>query len=405
MFRIAVVACALAACGAARPRPSWPDAPVELRDDSDREAAIDHLWVMPLGAERDRARAAIVAATAARIADAIADERVLDAAGLLDQLTWLWQSDPQTIGRGLAPQLELIKRLRAVFAKAGALEPAAQTLILMVELEPARRDAYLAELDEILEFADDLHVAEHGADAKRAQPIVLLGPTALALPLPWLVDRYVKLLVDRQVAVAAVLDKAGAATVATVRAHRDVVSTARRIANVLARGGRVAEIAKTITPIKGIGFDRELLARAEALVDQPSVDAYGELAAALRVDDHAADPAASLAISLAGLARYPNDPNLLASAGTDARALGRTDQAIAFYEASLRGADEVDSTIALRLGKLYGERIARLASSGRPGAANDAWRDVLKFTAAAGRSHPNVVWQQAAASSRTATTR
>jgi tetratricopeptide (TPR) repeat protein len=397
MFRIALVAVALVACGARAVHPSWPDAPIELRDDSDREAAIDHLWIMPAGIERDRARAAIAAATAARIGDAITDERVLDAAALLDQLTWMWQSDPDAIGRGLAIHVELIKRLRAMFAKAGALEPATQTLILLSELEPARRAAYLAELDEILAFADDLHVTEHGEMAKRAQPIALLGPTALALPLPWLVDRYVTLLVERQAAVAEVLDKAGAASVATIRAHRDVVSSAHRIANILARAGRLLEIRGKISAIKGIGYDRELLAHADAVVDQPSADAYGELAATLRLDEHAADPAAALAVAVAGLARYPNDPNLQASAGTDARSLGRLDQAITFYESSLRGADEVDSTIALRLGKLYGERIARLASSGRPGAANDAWHDVIKFTASAAKSHPNVVWQQAAA--------
>ena len=60
------------ACGAApRNKPSWPDAPIELRDDTDRDAAIDLLWVTPSGAARDRLRTEIADATAKRLADAL----------------------------------------------------------------------------------------------------------------------------------------------------------------------------------------------------------------------------------------------------------------------------------------------------------------------------------------------
>ena len=67
MIRVVVFAF-LVACGAGnKPAPKWPDAPVQLRDDADRDAAIDKLWVLPNGAERDRARAQIAAALASRI--------------------------------------------------------------------------------------------------------------------------------------------------------------------------------------------------------------------------------------------------------------------------------------------------------------------------------------------------
>ena len=400
--RIAAVVLLVAAtaCGA-RPgnKVAWPDAPLELRDDTDRGAAMDRLWVMPLGAERDRTRAAIAAAITRRIGDAVQDDRPFVAAVLLDELTGMWQSDPTAIGSGLAPHVALMHQLRALFAKTGALEPAVQTLIVLAELEPQQRTVHLGEVDEILAFADDLAIAENGAQAVRAQPIALLQPTALALPLPWLVDRYVGLLVDRQVAVSTVLDaKDAGATMELVRAHHDILSTARRIANVLARANRPSEIHRQLARLKGgIGSNREVAARAEILAEHPTADAYSELASELRADEHAPDPGAALALCLAGLEKYPGDPGLLVSAGGDARALERVDQAIVMYEDALRGSVEIDTALALRLGKLYGDRIGRLASSGRPTAANTAWRGVVQFTAAAAKQHPNVVWQQAAA--------
>lgn len=404
------------ACGAApRNKPSWPDAPIELRDDTDRDAAIDLLWVTPVGAARDRLRTEIADATAKRLADAVAEDRPFVAAQLLDQLTGLYTSDPKAVA-ALTRHAPLIKDLRKMFAKSGALEPAAQTLILLAEIEPAHRVAVLAELEEILGFADDLAIAENGEDAIRSQPIALLQPTVLQLPLPWLVDKYVKLVVDRQVAVASVLERyqkspppctpgdpgcptASGVTLALVRAHHDILATAHRIANVLARAGRGPEIHRHLVNLKGIGTERELAARAEVLAEHPTAESYGELASTLRADEHAPDPGAALALCLAGIAidpRNPSNAGLLGAAGGDANALDRVDQAIALYEASLAGS-ELDAQIVLRLGKLYGSRIARLASSGRPAAANAAWTAAIKFTARAAKQHPSEVWQQAAA--------
>ncbi len=426
---LALAAAAAAGCrGAAPPlRIDWPDAPVQLLDEGDRDAAIDRLWVMPPGAERDRARARIAGAIARRIADAIDGDRpddptglrpaprakpagspprdsltLVDAAALLDQLASLWHDDAAAIGPGLAAHAPLLQRLRALFARTGALEPALRALVVLVEVEPARRAAHLAELEEILEFAELLAAAEHGEEGRRAQPIALLQPIAVALPLPWLVDRYVGLLVDRQVAVATVLATKGA-SLSLVRAQADILSTSRRIAIALARAGRAAEIHRTLARLQpGIGAttegrDRELRIAAELVAEQPTPDAYVELASRLRTDDRAPSPAAALAVALAGLARHPGDPRLLASAAGDARELGRIEQAIELYEGALRGAPEVDPALALRLGKLYGDRIARLARNGRPRAAEGAWRDAVRFTDDVARGRPHAVWQQTAA--------
>lgn len=387
----------------ARPRIAWPDAPVALRDDTDREQAVDALWAMPPGPARDRQRAEIAQAIARRIVDALEEDHPFVAAALLDDLTELWQAEPQAIGRGLAPHAELIGRLRAVFAKSGALEPTVQTLVLLAELDPRRRTAHLAELDEVLAFADELAVADNGSDAIRAQPIALLSPTALALPLPWLVDRYVRLSSERQRVISALIDRHGA-SMQLVRAHHDVLSSSRRIAYALARAGRADEIHRHLAGLKGIGVDRQVVTRAEIVAEQPTPDAYLELAKILRNEERReaspgdlADATAALGVLVAGLVRFPGDVELLSAAGSDARALGRTEQAIAFYEAALRGSDEIDVTLALRLGRLYGDRIARLAQGGRPRAAHEAWRGVLAFTSRGARQNPHSVWQQTAA--------
>ena len=376
---------------------TWPDVTLELRDDGDREQATDQLWVMAPGPARDGARDRIAAAISKRITDAIDDDQPFVAAALLDQLTSLWQRDPETVGRGLAHYTRLLRDLAAVFSKSGALEPAAQIQVLLAEAEPAQRAAHLAELDEVLGFADELAVSENGPNATRAQPLALLQPTVMSLPLPWLVDRYVALAVARQTAVAALLDQQGA-SMQLVRAHRDLLSTSRRIAAALARGHRPGEIHRQLVKLVGsYGTDRALMARAEIVADQPTPDAFVKLASTLAVDDAAPDPGAALAVCMVGLTRFPGNLALLVAAGGHARAIDQTDQAIALYERALYDSEEVDAVVALRLGKLYGDRIQRLAAGGRPAAAQAAWQRALLFTDHAARRHPDAVWPQAAA--------
>jgi tetratricopeptide (TPR) repeat protein len=395
----ALAALALApGCGApARFVPAWPDTPRELRDDGDREQATDGLWAMPAGAARDRARAPIAAAIAARIRDAIDDGEPLVAAGLLDQLIGLWQADPFAVGPGVAPHAAVVRELRAAFARSGALAATAQATILLAEIEPAERASHLAVLDEVIDFADDLAVAEHGPEAIRSQPLAVLQPAALSLPLGWLVDRYVALLVDRQRAVAALLAARGA-SMQLIRAHHDFLSSARRIANALARAGRPGEIHRQLARLAGdYGADRELTIRAEVVADQPTAAAYARLAAALLGDDPAADPTAALAVCQAGLARFPDDPGLLAAGGGAARALGRIDQAISHYERALHAPGEVDPAVALQLGKLYADRIHRLAAGGRPSAAHAAWHAAHALTTARASRRPHAVWREVSA--------
>jgi hypothetical protein len=393
-----------AACGpAAKQQPTFPDAPIQLRDDSDRDQAIDQLWVMPQGAARDGIRSKIARAIAVRIGDALSEDKPLVAETLLFQLASLWQLDPQTVAGGLAEHVEIIRQLRATFAKSGSIEPTIATLVLLSELEPARKTDHLTELDEVLHFADELEAAENGPEAQRAQPIKLLQPTVLALPLPWLVDRYVGLLVERQRVISTLITQQGA-SIQLVRAHHDILATSQRIAIVLARAGRPHEIYRQLADIKGLGQNRELTIRAEIVADQPTAAAFAELADAIRNDKDNPDPGASLMVCISGLQRYPTDATLLAAAAGDAAELGRVDQPIELYEAAIKASGgTVESALALRLGKLYAERIARLAFGGRPGAAQREWRELDSYTRkASGSKATQQVWSVVAAGAETA---
>ena len=364
---------------------------------------------MPPGPPREAVRANIAEALARRLTDELDEDHPFVAQQLLAQLAELWQDEPTALATGLAGQAPLLQRLRATFAKSGASEPTIAVLVMLAEVEPAHRAEHLAEVDEILAFADDLAVADNGAFAARAQPIALLQPTVLALPLPWLVDRYVTMLVDRQRAVADILDKGGA-TVEIVRAHHDVAATGHRIGIALARAGRANEINAALGRLApGIGnADRELRTRAEIVAGQPTAESYIELARSLRDLEHqneasaAPDPDAALAVCLTGLVRFPKDPDLLAAAAEHAQALGRIDQPIALYEAALKKTHDADAAGALRLGKLYAEEIGRLALGGRPEAATAAWRDLDRSTRATVKAHPQPAWAEALAGAETA---
>lgn len=391
----AAILVAMLGCGHATHAPAhFPDAPLQLGDDSDRDQAIDSLWVLPPGAERDRLRTTLADALLRRIASAQAEDQPIVVENLVFELTALWQQDPQAVGVGLAPQLAQLRDLRAAFAKSGALEPTLCTLALLAEVDGAHRNEHLDEIDDILKFAAE--AADDDTEMSHPPPSALLQPTVLALPAPWLVDRYIVLLEQQQQAIDARFAKDKSFQI--VGAAHEVLETGRRIASALARANRIAEIAPHVTALKGLGEDRALRLRAEAVATSPSPESYGELAKLLRSEDHQApDQAAALAVALAGVAKFPHDAGLKELAAESAAALGRIEQPIALYEAAVQDQPQVDQQTALRLGKLYSQRIARFAFGGRPAAALTAWNEVIDKPRA---SSPQ--WAQVAALAETA---
>ncbi|MCX5740864.1 MAG: hypothetical protein NT062_00020, partial [Proteobacteria bacterium] len=328
---------------------AWPDAPADMRDEVDRDQAIDAMWATPLGDGRSRARQRIVLGAASKIGEALDEAQPDLALERLEQLVSLWSEDPQAIGPDLAAVAPLLRQMRARFARSGSLAAVTLVLAVLAEIDPPKRAAYRAEIDEVAAFADEIAIADGGEQARHGQPILLLQPTALVLPLPWIVDRYVALLETRQLTITNVIAAHGA-SVNIIRSHPDLLRTHRRIANVLARAGRAREISQHLQRIKGIGADRDLATRAEVLADQPTAAAYVALAEALRSEPRdpddprtgrAPDHAAALATCQTALATFPTDPTLLTTAASAARALGRIDQPIALYGSSLLAADEV----------------------------------------------------------------
>ncbi|MEO8550405.1 MAG: hypothetical protein ABI678_10540 [Kofleriaceae bacterium] len=369
LFVVGTLACGH---GAAR-APQFPDAPLQLGDDSDREQAIDALWVMEPGAKRDAARGWLADALLHRIATARAEDQQLVVESLVFQLTSLWQQDPRAVGPALAPHLQELRELRAAFARSGALEATLCTLALLAEVDAPHREQHLDESDEILKFAAE--AADDDTQISHPPPSLLLQPTVLALPLPWLVDRYIVLLEQQQQLIDARFARDKSFQI--VGAAHEVLQTGRRIASALARANRIVEIAPHVAGLKGLGEDRQLRERAQAVAQQPSPETYGELARVLRTEEHQApDQAAALAIALAGTAKFPHDATLPALAAEAAAALGRVEQPIALYELAIARGAQLDQPTALRLGKLYSARIARLAFGGRPAAATTAWNDL-----------------------------
>jgi tetratricopeptide (TPR) repeat protein len=369
------LAAALTAC-AGQARPAAPDfgpvvdAPYQLADDLDRAELRDRLWALPAGAERTALRQELTAAHVARAQEHVARGRWhLVHEALLD-LAGLYQGESAALGPALAPHRDALARIAGTLRRSGADAEIVTALVLAHAAAAGDPAGDRAELDEVLAFLDELGMAEHGEVGRHARSLPALEPVVKRCAPPWLVDLYVERVVARQRLVSDRLNRDGA-SFALVAAHRDVLTAARAVAGALARDGRAAAIAAAIRPIDGIGEDESITVRAAAIADGGSARDWTQLARVLRSDgkDGPADDAeAALAVSLAGLVRFPDDATLLAAAADHAAAQGRLQQPIALLERARRVAP-ADAELADRLADLYRERLAQLAFGGRPRAA------------------------------------
>ena len=267
-----------------------------------------------------------------------------------------------------------------MFAKSGALEPA------VADAGPARRGRAGAARGRTSPSSTRSSRSPTSSRSPRtapmrgrAQPIELLQPTALALPLPWLVDRYVGLLAERQRVISRLIDQ---------RRARRCSSCARTTTSCRPRGGSrtcsrapagPARSIATSPACRGIGLDRELAARAEIVAENPTAEAYVELAerAARPTSTPRTRPPRSRSASPGSRGPRRAEP---ARRGRRRRARARPDRS---GDRALRGgadATPARSTPRSRCGSASstasGSRGSRAAAG--PRAASEAWRDVLR---------------------------
>jgi tetratricopeptide (TPR) repeat protein len=393
---LVVALATLAACPRPPVHPSGPgsgplvDAPYDLDDEVDFDTVRDRFWAMAPGPDRDAVRARLTGVLAGRTS-AHLDGHHLDRAHRdLLQLAQLYASDPGAIGKALAPHLAVLARFHKAVARAGKDRDTATALVLLDAADPGHEARYKAELVEVLAFVDDLAAAEHGEVARDAAPIATLAPIAHTLGVRWLVDQYVSMVVARQQKVVDLLDHQQD-SYDLVAAHRDVVTAARDVAEVLARAGRASEIAAAVAPIHKLGADKDISAHARAIAAGGTPADWARLARTLRGAGAGGDPTAALAACRTGLARFPDDPTLLAAAAAAAASVGRVEQPIRLYEAA-RAHAPADPQLAHHLVPLYRERLAGLAESGRPLAARAELDRLERFFADATRRFGAGAW-------------
>jgi len=381
------VAVVVAACHPqprAGSRPDGADVGYSLDSDLDRAEERDRFAALPLDdAERPRLRATIAAAVARRLDDELARDRLRRAQSYASELISLWRDDPTHLAAEGAALVPTLVRARDKFSRAGVDDAAILVLVALAELDPPHRAAWVGEIDEVLEFTDELARAQGGDDAVRARSIPALGPVVAALPVPWLVDRYVELVTARQTAVNDLLVKNGA-TIELVQAHHDVLDASNQIAGALARAGRIDELADRIPRLTGLGVERPLQVAAAAVAGRPAQPQPWRILAGLlregRRDDSTDDDdaAAAYAVCTAGLAVIPRDPVLLACAAEHAAADGRPQLATRLLEQDFAdGAEDADA--AGQLAGLYRDRIGQLGFAGRLAAARQTRTRLTKF--------------------------
>ncbi len=358
----------------ATPRLPLADAPYELADDLDFAERTDDLWARPPGAERTALRAQLATVLGDRLDVALTSGRIDRASAVLGEVADLWRGEPAALTElaavpGWPARLD---RARAAFARSGADRDVALDLILRRGADPTRADRDRAELEEILEFADDVTQARVGALGIGSGALLVLAPIVERGLASELTDRYVELAINRANLADAAVSGSSATPASASAVLRPALGASRDIAIALAMDHRADRISTSLVGLRGLGRDRKLedIARAVSAADGAAVH-WAELARAVRATDGGDDDAktlAALSICLDGLVRFPDDATLLACAGTTAADVPRVAQPIALLERARDRAPD-DAALADRLLGLYRERLARLVYGARPIAA------------------------------------
>jgi tetratricopeptide (TPR) repeat protein len=371
------------------------DAPLELAYDQDLDEARDRYEALATGAPgREELRQSLAGEYARRIRAALddAEHRYLAHEALM-QLASLWTPAELASGApGMDAHLEDARAVRDVFARAGGDLEAAAALYFLAAADPAARSAeanpYLAEVEEIYTFTNELAVASFGEGAERSRPIEILDAVVQWLPSRAVVDGLVERVRERQIALLGRFRDQGP-NADLIRAHgAGLFRASWTIVRALARGGRLDEAPAALAGFESLGNDAQLAEKVGQALGPGAGGAHWlALAAQFQDEDpEQADPGAALRIALEGARRLPDDASLRYAAAALARDMERAVQSIALYEQGMAIAPERDAAEALA--ELYSIRVAALALAERPHAAQAALAALEKFHAQAQQRWP-----------------
>lgn len=379
-------------------RPSFTietDAAIDLAEDRDLALVRSRLSAMAKDdPERSATRAALAAEYARRLSRALEAGPTQVAFDQLADLMRLWDAEdlrtPAVVTQHLAPHLAVLKATRAQFARAGMDKEAALALLALVLAEPARKEQHLAELDDIFGYVDDLAVAEYGDGAQRARPIQILDDLVGIHPSDWVVDRLVRLYVERQRAVDSMFRRSGPTPGLGLAHGESLLHTTRNITRALALAGRIDETPAALETVIGIGDDRELRQRLlRALAADATAQDWAMVAARYQSPDpDRGDYAVALAIAEHAVAEFPDSPLAAFVAAESAQRLDESELAIRYYHRGLE-LDPSNQAAMDAVASLYLERIAIYATTERPGhaiAELDRLRELQRRARSAGHT-------------------
>lgn len=385
------------ACGGGQPRtsaalaalPPLADAPYELAYDQDLEDALDRYRALaPSDPERAALRRSLADEYARRVHASMQSPELRDAGPeALMAMASLWT--PAELVQGptdMARYQDAARAVRDVFARSGGDLEAAGALFFLAAADPAHEREYLAEIDDIFTYADDLAMASFGEGARHARPIEILEATIRALPSPAVVDRLLERHPARQALIARYVRQQGM-NKDLLQAHgAGMFRTTQDMVGALARAERLAEAPAALAGIDGPGDSKELRdALTAALREDSTPEDWLALIRALvggKVDT--VDAEVALSVHAEASRRHPDSAALWFAAAERARGLDRQQQAIVFYQRGL-ALEPGHRDAAESLAELYRFRVSTLAFAERPHAARKQL-DVLEAFLAKARA-------------------
>lgn len=379
------------------------DTPYELASDRDLESMRDRYESMALGEpERLDLRVRLANEYARRMVQARenpssnedAYQRLLNLLGL-----WTTQeiatADPKALAGMLAPYRATVQAMRVGFARSGQDIETTGTLLFLSLADPTSTSSYIAEIDEIFQYADGLARAQYGEGAESSRPIAILESIVEKAPIPVAVDRLLGLYLVRQ-DIFTRLFKKTERRMELIRAHgADVLDTAWHIVRVLARAGRLAEAEAQLARFQGVGKDMTLVEAVQlAMTANTSPAAWSRVVRVYQKERKKEDDARKasrqrtvLTLCREGMARFPDSVEFATCAAEAARQLNLLHAAIRYYEQAVQVAP-ASHEVANQLAELYRVRVSTLAFYERPLAAGKRLAELESFHAHAAKTWP-----------------